>query len=90
MLMPGTPGRDVHAVNMRRLQAENRTLESARSAESEARTADKAAFLDKLARLSAQLESLKVHRLLSHIDQAVTHVLDRSEADTQHTGGLPE
>lgn len=45
---------------MRRLQAETSTLESACKAETDARAADKATFLDKLARLSAQLESLKV------------------------------
>ncbi len=70
---------------MCRLQAENRTLESARRAESEARTADKAALLDKLACLSAQMESLKVHRLLMR-----SHVLNTSEDWTQDTEGLPE
>jgi len=43
-----------------RLETENRTLDSARKAETDARTADKAGFLDKLARLSSQVESLKV------------------------------
>lgn len=41
----------------------NTALESARKAETEARTADKAAFLDKMARMSAQIESLKVQPL---------------------------
>lgn len=71
---------------MRRLQAETSTLESACKAETDARAADKAAFLDRLARLSAQLESLKVPSL-PHLEYALgTHLMYTTKGTTHQAG----
>jgi hypothetical protein len=72
-------------LGLRRLQLETRTLESACKAETDARAADKAAFLDRLARLNAQLEGLKVPPLPHFEDPSGEHLMYRAKGATRQT-----